>query len=102
MRIAGRTNPIMTLHARSLRVQQTDAERLLWAHLRRARLGPKFRRQQPLGPYIVDFYCHEEGLVVELDGSQHLEPEHAQRDLERDSFYEQRGLCVLRFANDHV
>ncbi|MCP1642776.1 very-short-patch-repair endonuclease [Pseudomonas citronellolis] len=58
-----------TEFARELRRRQTDAERLLWSRLRDRRLlGWKFRRQVPLGPYVVDFYCHERQLVVELDG----------------------------------
>ena len=93
----------MTAHARSLRASQTDAERLLWAHLRRANLGgARFRRQQPIGPYIVDFYCHRARLVVELDGSQHTEAEHARRDIERDAFLESHGLRVLRVSDDKV
>src|SRR5687768_1072321 len=59
---------------RRLRRNQTDAERRLWRELRgRLQAGIKFRRQQPIGPYIVDFYCHEQRLVVEVDGSQHHE-----------------------------
>ena len=60
--------------ARDLRQNPTDAERKLWAHLRLRQVhGHKFRRQRPIGPYIVDFVCLEERLVIEVDGSQHLE-----------------------------
>jgi len=59
-------------HARKLRKNMTDAERLLWQHLRNRQLGGyKFRRQRPIGPYIVDFVCLEKKLVIEVDGGQH-------------------------------
>jgi len=81
--------------ARRLRRESTDAERLLWFHLRDRRLGPKFRRQHPLGPYVVDFLSVEAALIVELDGSQH----HADVDADRTHFLERRGYRVLRFWN---
>ena len=78
----------------------TDAERRLWFHLRRrASGGWKFRRQCPVGPYVVDFVCLEAGLVVEVDGSQHLRSD---ADLWRTRFLSSRGLRVLRFWNDEV
>ena len=62
------------LRARQLRNHPTDAESLLWQHLRRSQiLGRKFRRQEPIGPYIVDFACFDPMLVIEIDGSQHAE-----------------------------
>jgi very-short-patch-repair endonuclease len=71
--------------ARHLRSAQTDAETLLWSRLRAHRLmGLKFRRQQPVGPYVVDFYCPEKKLIVELDGGQHLEQ--AKYDASRDAW----------------
>ncbi|WP_028628984.1 endonuclease domain-containing protein [Pseudomonas sp. D(2018)] len=86
--------------ARRLRVEQTDAERLLWQHLRNRLLsGLKFRRQQPLGPYFADFYCHEHKLVVELDGGQHLENP---VDSRRDAWLVTNGYRVLRFWNHDV
>jgi very-short-patch-repair endonuclease len=90
-------------NARALRASGTDAERLLWSHLRRGQMrGLKFRRQQPFGPYVVDFYCHAARLAVELDGSQHIEAERARKDRVRDLYMLRRGVLVLRFFNDQV
>jgi len=90
-------------NSRSLRSNMTDAEQLLWSHLRRQQiLGYTFNRQKPLGPYIVDFYCSAARLVVELDGGQHLEPTHAQADQARDAYLRQQGLQVLRFDDRQV
>jgi very-short-patch-repair endonuclease len=84
--------------ARKLRHNGTDAERALWFHLRDRRLGGlKFRRQHPIGPYTVDFACVEAGLVVELDGGQHLEAR--SRDAARTAFLESRGWRVIRLWN---
>jgi very-short-patch-repair endonuclease len=88
-------------HARQLRRTQTDAERVLWARLRSRQLhGVKFRRQQPLGPYVADFCSHEAQLVIELDGSQHAEQVAA--DEQRTNYIQSRGFRVLRFWNDQV
>lgn len=81
--------------ARCLRRESTDAGRLLWFHLRDRRLGVKFRRQQPVGPFIVDFLSVEAALVIELDGSQHG----AALDAGRTRFLERRGLRALRVCN---
>jgi len=70
--------------ARSLRTNSTDAERLIWTALRGHRMnGVGFRRRTPVGPYIVDFVCHEASLVIEIDGGQHFEAEHEKRDARR-------------------
>jgi very-short-patch-repair endonuclease len=87
--------------ARELRQNPTDAERKLWAHLRLRQVhGHKFRRQRPIGPYIVDFVCLEERLVIEVDGSQHLE--RALLDARRDDYLESLGFRVLRFWDNQV
>ena len=87
--------------ARQLRHEQTDAERVLWNVLRnRQVLNLKFRRQHPIGNYIADFCCIEKGLIVELDGSQHLE--RAKLDEERTKWLNSHGFEVLRFWNDEV
>ena len=87
--------------AKALRKRQTDAEAVLWKHLRDRRLGDhKFRRQQPLGPYIVDFVCFEKRLIVELDGGQHNQRSAA--DADRDAWLESQGYQVLRFWNNEV
>ena len=81
----------------------TDAEQVLWSRLRRKQVhGVQFYRQKPLENYIVDFYAPSATLVVELDGSQHFEPEHMQRDGVRDSCLRGLGLQVLRFDNLQV
>jgi very-short-patch-repair endonuclease len=86
--------------ARTLRRTQTDVERKLWQALRGRRLaGFKFRRQQPVGRYIVDFISFEAHLVVELDGSQHVRPDIAARDAQRTAYLESCGYRVLRFFN---
>ena len=87
--------------ARELRKSPTDAERALWTHLRGRQLcGHKFRRQQPLGPYVVDFACLRQKLVVEVDGGQHVEQ--AGADAERSSWLQAQGFRVLRFWNHEV
>jgi very-short-patch-repair endonuclease len=89
--------------SRVLRREMTDAERALWLHLRgRQILGIQFYRQRPIGPFIVDFYAPGAKLVIEADGSQHLEEEHAKRDAARDEFLNDLGLMVLRFDNLRV
>jgi very-short-patch-repair endonuclease len=83
-----------------LRETSTDAERLLWKHLRDRRLdGYKFRRQHPVASYFADFACDETRLVVELDGGQHFELEAAQADAKRTAALRANGWHVLRFDN---
>jgi len=88
--------------SRKLRKQMTDAEKLLWSHLRGKQLGFLFNRQKPLGPYIVDFYAAAALLVVEVDGSQHLQDEGAKRDADRETFLREQGVMVVRFDNRQV
>ena len=90
-----------TIRARELRKILTEAERGLWKHLRYQQLnGSKFRRQAPIGPYIVDFVCFEQSLVIEIDGGQHSEQD--AYDSERSSWLEAEGFQVLRFWNNQV
>ena len=87
--------------AKRLRSTPTEAEARLWYHLRAHRLGGhKFKRQKPLGPYIVDFVCMEHQLIVEADGGQHAEAR--VYDAKRDAWLEARGFRVLRFWNNEV
>jgi very-short-patch-repair endonuclease len=86
--------------ARELRAQMTDAERTLWRELRRRRLGARFRRQVPFGPYIADFASFEHRLVIEVDGGQHADQEGY--DAMRSDFLESQGYRVLRFWNNEV
>ncbi|WP_303905497.1 endonuclease domain-containing protein [Thiohalomonas denitrificans] len=90
-----------TEFARQLRRNMTDAERRLWRHLRLRQLaGCKFRRQCPIGRYIVDFVCFEQTLVIELDGGQHAEQ--TAQDARRDAWLKMQGYQVLRFWNNEV
>ncbi len=77
----------------------TDAERHLWTAVRNRTLGPKFRRQVPIGPFIVDFAAISERLIVEIDGGQHAE---SQTDPARDAYLKSQGFQVLRFWNHEV
>jgi very-short-patch-repair endonuclease len=87
----------------NLRVNQTEAEKILWECLRRHRHhGYKFRRQHPIGEFIVDFYCPATKLVIEVDGPIHDDEEHQIYDSFRDKKLESRGLRVLRFTNWEV
>jgi len=88
--------------ARKLRRDMTNAEKKFWSLLRNNGLGAKFRRQVPYGPYILDFYCVQAHLVIELDGSQHYTPEGRKKDAKRDAYLRSDGLEVLRFLNDEV
>ncbi|MCQ8102733.1 endonuclease domain-containing protein [Methylomonas sp. SURF-2] len=91
----------LTSNARNLRKNQTDAEHLLWRHLRDRQLcGQKFRRQYPIDTYIVDFVCLEVKLIVELDGGQHAEQ--LEYDHRRTEQLQKRGFKVLRFWNNDV
>ena len=86
--------------ARQMRREPTEAERRMWRLLRDRRLGGfKFRRQEQLGRYIVDFVCFEQKLVIELDGSQHAESAY---DAQRDAWLKSRDFTVLRFWNNEV
>ncbi len=89
-------------NAKSLRTNQTEAEQRLWYHLRAHRfMDMKFKRQKPLGRYIVDFICMEQRLIVELDGGQH-QTEQAAYDQQRDAWLRGEGYTVLRFWNNDV
>jgi very-short-patch-repair endonuclease len=88
--------------ARELRKKSTDAERRLWARLRNSRMGVKFRRQEPIGRFICDFFCKEAGLIVELDGGQHLAEAQRRRDAKRTSLLNGLGFRVLRFSDRDV
>ncbi|RMG34993.1 MAG: DUF559 domain-containing protein [Gammaproteobacteria bacterium] len=97
----GEGSPTTRDHARAVRHNPTDAERHLWQRLRNRQLqGFKFRRQHPVGPYIVDFLCDQAKLVVELDGGQHQAQ--TEYDQERTRFLERKGYRVVRFWNDQV
>ncbi len=87
---------------KKLRKFATPQEIILWSRLRRSQLGCKFKRQHSIGKYIVDFYCSEKGLIVELDGWQHREEVNDGYDIERTKFLELLGCKVIRFWNNEV
>jgi very-short-patch-repair endonuclease len=91
----------LTQTARNLRKHSTDAERLLWRHLKAKQIdGLKFRRQEQVGRFIVDFVCYEKALIIEADGGQHaLERE---KDDERTHWLNAQGYKVLRFWNHEI
>jgi very-short-patch-repair endonuclease len=90
-----------TKRARALRGSLTDAEQRLWRVLKRRQIaGVKFRRQQPIGPFIVDFVCFDPRMVVEVDGGQHADQIH--KDEQRTRWLEAQGYRVMRFWNNDV
>ena len=96
-------DPQLLDFAKTMRHNSTDAEHLMWQLLRAKRfMNLKFRRQHVIKPYIVDFYCHELGLVIELDGSQHNTEDGRAYDAERTKFLEALGLKVVRYRNYEV
>ena len=91
------------LKAQSLRETLTEAEVYLWQRLKSNQFhGLKFRRQHPIGIYIVDFYCHQHKLIIELDGEYHNTLEQVEKDQERTDFLSFQGLRVIRFTNEQV
>ena len=96
-------NPQLLQFAKAMRHVTTDAENLLWQWLRVKRfMNLKFRRQYVIQPYIVDFYCHEIGLVIEVDGGQHGIEDAIEYDAARTKFLEALGLRVVRYWNHDV
>jgi very-short-patch-repair endonuclease len=95
--------PDRNIHtARMLRKNMTDAERMLWSHLRSHRIGIKFRRQVPYDSYIADFMSIQAHVIIELDGSQHYTEEGLKSDQQRNEYFQKEGFKVLRFTNVDV
>jgi very-short-patch-repair endonuclease len=89
--------------AKELRNNMTEAEEILWEHLKKKQLGGfKFRRQHPVFEFIADFYCHQAKLVVELDGEYHNSDEQKYSDKERTKMMNEFGINVVRFYNNQV
>jgi very-short-patch-repair endonuclease len=95
-----RSNATTKRHAVELRKEPTPAEAKLWSRLRNDQLGVTFRRQHAIGSYIPDFCCPKANLIIELDGSQHLEQE--EYDEQRTRYLEAQGYKVIRFWNNDV
>jgi cyclase len=89
-------------NAKQLRKNMTDAEKVLWAHLKSGINNFKIRRQHPIGLYIADFYCHESKLIIEVDGSIHNGPDIKEADNARQKDLERWGYTVIRFTNQQV
>jgi very-short-patch-repair endonuclease len=93
-------NPKLKERARELRKNMTEAEVKLWVHIRKKQVFDlQFYRQRPIGNYIIDFYCPDAKLVIEVDGGQHFEDEGREYDEKRDAFLHSLKLKVLRFSN---
>ncbi|MGX2955864.1 endonuclease domain-containing protein [Ursidibacter arcticus] len=89
--------------SQKLRIEQTDVERKLWQRINRDQLlGFRFNRQKPLLNYIVDFYCPKAKLIIELDGSQHYNPDYQEKDRLRDAELNSLGFTVMRFSNNEI
>ena len=98
-----RNDPILKQRRIELRRNQTDAEKILWLHLRNRRFfGMKFFRQYSVGPYVLDFYCAKLMFAVELDGGQHLHDGNRQYDAARSAYLKSQGIDVMRFWNHDV
>ncbi len=87
---------------RKLRRDSTPPERMIWALIKSKQIGYKFRRQESIGPFIVDFLCKELDLVVEIDGSHHSIPEAYERDVEREEYIRKQGYTVVRYSAQEV
>ena len=96
-------HPAILTRARELRQPLTPQEQKLWQRLRSKQLyGIKFRRQHPIYRFILDFFCYQHRLVIEIDGDSHADPEQQRYDEARTEWLEQRGLRVIRFTNREV
>lgn len=97
-----RIHPVILARAREMRQPQTPAEATLWRNLRNRKLRYKFRRQHPIYRFIIDFYCAEAKLLIEIDGDSHLEKDQIEYDKVRTEYLEELGYKVIRFTNDDV
>ena len=96
-------HPAILARARELRRPLTPQEAKLWGRLRRKQLyGIKFRRQHPIDRFILDFFCYQHRLVIEIDGGHHAEPGQQEYDQARTEWLEGRGLRVVRFTNRDI
>ena len=102
MQTRHRIHPSIRQFARELRQPQTPAEATLWQYLRKRNLGYKFRRQHPIECFIVDFYCAQAKLLIEVDGDSHANETQVEYDRARTEFLETKGYKVIRFMNEDV
>ena len=94
--------PEILKRASELRKNMTPAEKKLWNELRFEKIGVKFRRQHPIADCIVDFFCYEARLIIEVDGSVHDDSYQSERDEGRTQFFKDLGLKVIRFRNEEI
>ena len=97
-----RVRPTVLQFAREIRHPQTAAEATLWRAIRNRNLTYKFRRQHPIDRFIIDFYCAQVKLCIEIDGESHLDPPQQEYDAARTAYLEELGHKVIRFTNDDV
>jgi leucyl-tRNA synthetase len=97
-----RFHPVILKRAREMRQSQTAAEATIWQHLQNRKLEYKFRRQHPVERFIIDFYCVELKLCIEVNGDTHLQPEQQEYDAARTEYLEAIGCTVIRFTNNDV
>ena len=91
-------NPVLKQYSQKLRKEMTNEERHLWYDFLKT-LPVTINRQKVVGNYILDFYCAQRKIAIELDGSQHFEKEGSEKDKERDAFLKSQGITVLRYSN---
>ena len=94
--------PLLKEMAKWNRQKPTEAEDILWQHLRGSNLGLRFRRQHPIGNYIADFVCLKANLIIEVNGKCHERPEKVEDDLRRENYLREEGFDILRFKNEEV
>ena len=98
-----RNDPLLKQRRRELRRNQTETEKTFWMHVRNKQFyGIKFFRQYSTGPYILDFYCPELKLAIELDGGQHTQDDNQEYDVARSTYLKAHGINVMRFWNHEV
>ena len=98
-----RNDPALKKRRQELRRNQTDAEKAFWLHVRNRQFhGMKFFRQYSIGPFILDFYCPELKLAVELDGGQHTKSDSKKYDIDRSEYLKSHGIYIMRFWNHDV
>lgn len=102
MEMRHRIHPAILARAREMRHPQTPAEATLWRALRNRQTGFKFRRQHPIYRFIIDFYCAQARLLIEVDGESHLQPDQEEYDNARTKYLEDLGYKVIRFTNNDV
>ncbi|HEX5839319.1 MAG TPA: endonuclease domain-containing protein [Anaerolineales bacterium] len=102
MEIRHRIHPAILARAREMRHPQTPAEAIVWRVLRNRQIGFNIRRQHPIDKFIIDFYCAEAKLLIEIDGNSHFNSDQEEYDNERTRYLEKPGCKVIRFTNDDV